>query len=367
MKYKWKLMLIIPLVAILAFGVFKAGAKIAGDKDNGKTAGENNVQTVMVKETTKVKMENVMRYTGTLEAVNSASISAKVAGRVSRVAVDNGDSVGAGHGLVYLENTEYQNALSASRAAHQKAQAGLETARSNYNRFKELHTQGAVSSKDFEDVTTALTLAEADVSSASAAVSNAEESLRNSAITSPIGGVVANRNVTVGQVLSPGVPLLTVADISSVYVVVNVEQENISLIKPGMRAGVTVDAYPGQTFTGVVDIINPVASKSARVFETKIKISNKERLLKPGMFAKVEIKTGGDKEVVAVPRDALTDKEGLYFVFVAGEGKAERRQVEIGQMIDQQVEIKSGLNPGQRIIVTNVNKLKDQDLIKIAH
>ncbi|KJS16659.1 MAG: RND transporter [Peptococcaceae bacterium BRH_c4b] len=365
MKSKWKLLLIIPVVAIIALGVYRAGAKITADKDKLKLAGENNVQTVLVKEATKEKMENFIQYTGTLEAVNEASISAKVAGRVSRVAVDNGDSVAAGHGLVYLENTEYQNALNTCRAAQQKAQAGLVTARSNYNRFKELHSQGAVSDKDFEDISTALTVAEADVSSATAAVSNAEESLRNSTIASPIGGVVANRNVNVGQVLSPGVQLMTVADISSVYVVVNVEQEKISQVRPGMQAAVSMDGYPGKTFNGVVNIINPIASKSARVFETKIKISNKDRLLKPGMFAKVEIKTSGEKEVVAVPRDALTDKQGLYFVFLAGDGKAERHQVEIGQIIGQLVEIKSGLNPGQKIIVTNVNKLKDQDSIRI--
>jgi RND family efflux transporter MFP subunit len=366
MKSKWKLLLIIPVVVIIAFGVYRAGAKITADKNKDKPVEENNLQTVMVKEATKEKMENVLQFTGTMEAVNEASISSKVAGRVSRVAVNNGDSVTAGHGLVYLENTEYQNGLSASRAALQKALAGLETARANYDRFKELHTQSAVSNKDFEDVTTALTLAEADVSSASSSVANAEESLRNTTITSPIGGMVANRNVTVGQVLSAGVVLMTVADISSVYVVVNVGQKDISSLRPGMQATVTLDGYPGRTFAGVVDIINPVASKSARVFETKIRINNKDRLLKPGMFAKAEVKVGGEKEVVAVPRDALTDREGLYFVFLAGDGKAERHQVEIGQIIGQLVEIKSGLNPGQKIVVTNVNKLKDQDSIRIA-
>lgn len=366
MKNKWKLLLIIPIAAVLAFGILKVGGKLAKDKSMENEQTESVFQTVVVEEATKTKMENTLSLTGTLEAFDEAPVSAKVAGRVSRVAVDNGDRVSAGQALVILEHTEYQNALASNQAALQKTEAVLTTARSDYNRFSELHKQGAVSNKDFEDVASALEVAEADVNSAAAAASIAEENLRNATIRAPLGGVVANRNVTVGQVLSQGVTLLTVADISSVYAVVNIEQENIAQVKPGLKASVTLDSYLGKTFAGVVDIINPIASKSSRVFETKIKINNKDGALKPGMFAKVEIKTGGVEEVATVPRDALTSSEGLYFVFIASDGKAVRRQVQIGRMIDQLVEVKSGIEHGQRVIVSNVNKLKDQDSIKIA-
>ncbi|GBF35250.1 Co/Zn/Cd efflux system membrane fusion protein [Desulfocucumis palustris] len=366
MKYKWKLLLIIPVAAVVVFGLLKAGGNLAGGKDADKDTVNNAVQTVVVKEVTRAKMENVMSLTGTLEALHEASVSSKVAGRVSRVAVENGHRVSPGQSLVFLEYTEYRNALSSNQALLQKANAALLTARSNHDRFSELHKQGAVSDKDFEDISTALALAEADVSSAEAAVSNAEENLRNATINAPLGGVVADRNVNVGQVVSPGMQLMTISDISSVYAVVNIEQAKIAQIKPGLKAVITLDAYPGKTFEGVVDIINPVASKSARVFETKIKINNRDGLLKPGMFAKADIKIGGAEEVAAVSRDALTDREGLYFVFMARDGKAVRQQVQIGKMIDQLVEIKSGLAPGQKVIVTNVNKLKDQDSIKIA-
>lgn len=366
MKFKWKLMLAIPIVVILAFGLLKAGGNFAKGKGQDDGGTGNSVQTVVVKDVTKVKTENMLSLTGTLAPFDEAAISSKVGGRVSRVAVDNGSSVAAGSGLVYLENTEYKNALDINRAIQQKAQAGLAAARANYRRFSELHKQGAVSDRDFEDITTALALAEADVSSATAAVNSAEETLRNTTISSPIGGVIADRGVKIGQVISPGVPLMKVADISSVFAVVNIAQEDIPQIKPGLKASVTLESHPGRTFEGVVEIVNPVGSESARVFETKIRVNNKDRSLKPGMFAKVTIKTGGQEEVIAVSKDALTDREGLYFVFLAQDGKAERKQVQIGRIIDQLVEIKGGLTPGQRVIITNVNKLKDQDLIKIT-
>jgi len=362
-KLKWKLWLI-PLAALLAFGLLKGG-DIWGQK-KGEELPPVHVQTVSVEEVAKVKKENTLSLTGTLEAFSDATVSAKVPGRVSGVLVENGAAVAAGQPLVSLESTEFENQLAINRATLQKAEANLSSVRTNHVRFKELYAGGAVSKKEFEDLETALKVAEADVASAEAAVANAGDSLSNTTIASPLNGVVADRNVTPGQVVSPGVPLMTVKDLSSVYVLVNIEQKDLAVIKPGLRANVTVDTYGDRKFTGVVEIINPVAEESARVFKTKIRVDNPGRLLKPGMFAKVEIKTGEAEEVLAVPMNALVDKQGMYFVFVAEGDTARRRQVEIGRVIDQRVEIKSGLDPGQRVVVTNVNKLKDQDKINIA-
>lgn len=362
MKYKWKLWLV-PLVAVLAFGVFKVG-DIWGQKK--ETSPEAPVQTVITKEVARVKTENTLNFTGSIEAVEETVISAKVAGRVSQVMVENGAAVTAGQPLVLLENQEYANALAINRAALKKAEANLANTRANFQRFKELYEGKAISQKDFETAETGFNVAEADYHSAAAAVDNAAESMRNTSINSPLNGVVAGRNVNVGQVLSPGVPLMSVKDISSVYVLVNVEQKDLAKITSGQKAKVTVDTYVDRKFDGVVEIMNPAANKAARVFETKIKVDNQERLLKPGMFGKVEIKTGEAQEVLVVPQEALTGKQGMYFVFLAEGDKVKRQQVEIGQVIDQLVEIKSGLSVGQKVVVTNVNKLKDQDRVKIA-
>ncbi|MCL6639335.1 MAG: efflux RND transporter periplasmic adaptor subunit [Firmicutes bacterium] len=363
MRSKWKLWLV-PLAAVLVLGLWK-GPSIWG-KDRAPAVQPAVVQTVRAEETQTVKKENVLSFTGDVRALNETVISAKMAGKVSRVAVENGDAVSAGQGLVYLEDAEVTNQLLMNQAALEKAQANLAAVRANYERFKDLYRGGVIAKKDFDDVETALKVAEADAGSAAAAVANARESLRNTVITSPFDGVAANRNVSAGQVLSPGVALMSVLDISSVYVVVNVEQKDLAVVKPGLEAAVTVDTYPGRKFTGVVEIINPSANKTARVFETKIRVPNGEQLLKPGMFARVEIKTGEAEDVLAVPQSALTGKQGMYFVFLLEGDRAVRRQVEAGQVIDRLVEIKSGLAAGQKVIVTNVNKLKDQDTVRIA-
>jgi len=258
------------------------------------------------------------------------------------------------------------NLLSINQALLKKAEANLTAVKANYERFKQLYQSAVVAKKDFEDVETALKVAEAEAASAAASVANAQESLRNAIVVSPLNGVVLNRTVTAGQVVSPGAPLMAVQDVSSVYAMVNVEQKDLAKIKPGLPAEVTLDTYGGLKFDGVVEIVSPAANKAARVFETKIRIGNGENLLKPGMFVRVEIKTGAAEEVPAVPQNALTSKQGLFYVFLAENGRVKRQQVEIGQVIDQLVEIKSGLPAGQKVIITNVNKLKDQDRVEIA-
>lgn len=362
---KWKKWLWIPVMLVLAFGLFKINDYLKKDKQVN-TSSDLSTQMVEAKEAVKVMKEETLSYTGTIEAVDEAVVSAKIAGRVSQVNVENGDAVAAGATLVSLESQEYINAVTINRALLQKAEVNLSTVKANYQRNKTLYESGAVSKKDFEDIEVSLKLAEAEVSSTTASLSNAEESLRNCTVNSLIGGVVADRNVSTGQVLSPGAQIMLVKNISSVYMVISVEQKDLASITRGMDAVVTLDSFPGRKFTGTVEIINPSANKSARVFETKIRIHNNDNLLKPGMFAKVELKTGKAGEILAVPQNALTGKEGMFFVFTAEGDKANRRQVEIGQVVDQLVEIKSGLTAGQKVVITNVNKLKDQDSIRIS-
>lgn len=362
MLNKWKLWLLAPLLVILAFGVFKSGAW-----QKSEAIQETPAQVVVTQQVAKVKLEKSLALTGDVQAGREAVINPEVAGKVLQVAVENGDAVTAGQTLIALENQTFAHTVAVNQATLQKAEAALSTAQANYRRFAELHKQGAVADKDFEDIQTALQVAEADVSSAKAALAMAQRALQDSTITSPINGLVADRQVNLGAMVSPqGDPLMTVQDISSVYVVVNIEQKDLASVRLGARAKVSVEAYGQQEFQGVVENINPVANQGARVFATKIKVANPEHLLKPGMFAKAQIKMGTAEDVVAVPQSALTSKQGMYFVFLPEGDRVKRQQVEIGQVIDQLVEIKSGLQENDQVVITNVNKLKDQDKVKIS-
>ena len=329
-----------------------------------------NVQTVNTQVVEKVAKDSAIDLTGNVDSIKRAVISAKVAGRVDQILVDNGAQVSNGQSLVLLESQDYHNGLDAGMANVNKAEAALQLIKQNYRRTKTLFEQGAVPQKDLDGMEASLRGAEADVASARAASALAEESLNNTNIISPINGLVANRNVNIGQIVAAGTPVMTVEDISAVYVLVNIDQNDLmNNIKVGAAADVWIDAasQTNQKLSGVIQNINPVANKSSRVFEIKIRVENPDKVLKPGVFAHVSIKTGQSEEVMAVPQNALTSNKGLYFVFIAYGDVVERQQVVIGSMIGQMVEIKSGLSPGQIVVISNVNKLKDQDRIQIAN
>jgi membrane fusion protein (multidrug efflux system) len=364
-KSNWKVW----LAAVAAIVIVLVLARVLMNRNTKQSAGPARTQAVVAQTVVKVKKQPVLALTGSIEAMQEAVVSAEVTGRVTSVPVNNGDTVSSGQPLVLLEDSAYRDALATSQANLAKAQATLESTRDGYQRQKSLFDAGALSASDFEGIKTSLALAEADADSAAASVDSDREALQETTICSPISGVAADLGVEVGEFLTPGVPpatsLLDVEDISSVYAVVSIEQDDVGAVSPGQAAKVTVDAYGDRVFNGTVEIINPVADSSTRAFEAKIRLANSDHLLRPGMFIKVEIDTGAPVDVVAAPQNAVVSTDGLNYVFLVDGDRVKRQQVQVGQVIGQSVEIVSGLAEGQLVVLTDVDTLNDGDRVTI--
>ena len=304
--------------------------------------------------------------TGSLEGQTSAAISAKISGRIQAVLVEDGQKVVAGQPLVRLESTELANSVRIANDSVNKAQANFDNAKADYDRYYTLFEKNAVSKQQLDSIETKLKIAQAELSSASANLGNANQQFGNSEIIAPVAGVIANKAATVGQVVGAGAALMNVENIDSLYAVVNIEQKNLAMVQTGSRATIVVDTYPDKTFTGVVETVNPVAGSASRMFRTKIKLDNTEDLLKPGMFIKVELATGVEAQVLTVPQSAVFQKQGLYYVYITENNKAVRRQVEVGELHENRIEIKKGLDAGQPVIINNVTILKDGDPVQVA-
>ncbi len=358
---KWKLWLIL-LVVILTLG----GLIVKQMQDQSSLQqADAGVQSVRTAQAEMVTRQSNLNVSGTIDAVEKVLVSARVAGVVEALHVDDGDSIRAGQTLVQIDDQPYANLVETGKAALRQAQTKLESTRSTYDRLKQLHQAGAASDKDLEDIQAAVTVAEADVSQAQAQLNSYQTDLGNTRVASPISGLVANRNVYRGQMVSPGTPLMEVQNLAEVYVITSVGQSDLRQIKTGMEADVTVDAYPGQTFKGVLTSVNPAANPQARVFQCKIKVPNPDGLLRSGMFASAVLHTGEAINVLSIPEAALTSKQGQFYVFVPQDKVAKLVRVEIGAIFDGQLEIKQGLAEGQTVIISNVNKLKENDLIQI--
>lgn len=350
-------MLLMVVIAIFSSGVFSSGKAQQSEMEN-KVA-------VRVVETQLQNMLPKLMLNGSIEGETSATISAKLAGRIEQVLVQEGQQIKAGAPLVKLENIELANSVRTAQGAVTKAETNYNLAKADYRRYQELYAQGAVSQQQLEIAAAQLKTAQADLSSAAANKSSAEQQYGYGVITAPVSGVIINKTATVGQVVSPGVALMTVENLNQVYAVVNIEQKDLGKVKIGQKAEITVDAYPEKIFTGVLEIINPQAGTSNRMFRAKIKINNQDSALKTGMFVKVQLTTGQALPVLTVPSNAIIQKQGLYYVFTVEDNKAVRHQVEIGEVSGSSIVVKSGLQPGSPVIVSNINQLKDGDSVSV--
>ena len=351
------------LVALIGFLGYRIQNVLAKQKDLPLSIP---VQTVLVKEVGMVKKENALDLFGSIEALSKVSVSSKLPGKVSRVAVENGQWVVAGETLVVLEDLDYRTLLITSQETLHKAQLRLSDLQTDYALYQKLSAGGAMSEHDVEKAKLAVEVAQTDLNSAQAGVDNAQQSINNTVVTAPLTGVVTYRSVNLGQMVSPGVPLLTIQDISSVYATVNVKQADLPQVKEGMAVQVMPSEDEKRVLPGIVSLISPVANQAARVFEARVKIVNEDNLLKPGMFVKTRITLGTPVDVLAIPVYILSGKEDAYYIYVTEGNRARQRPVVIGETIGELIEIKTGLKSGEKVIVSNINKLKDQDQIAVV-
>lgn len=355
---------IIPVVLFIGlFLVFRSGAFSSGKAQLPVAASSVNVK---VAEAQLLNTVPSLMLNGSIEGETSAIVSAKLAGRIEQVMVKEGQHVNAGEALVKLESTEQRNSVRTAVDAVSKAQVNYDLAVSDYERYQTLYSQGATSQQTLDTAAAKTRIAQADLSSAMASQSNAEQQYGYGVITAPVDGVVANVTATVGQVVSPGAALMAVQDISQVYAVINIEQKDLAQVKVGQKAEVTVDTYANKVFEGIVELINPEAGTTNRMFRTKVKIDNRDGALKAGMFSKVQLATGEAVPTLTVPQGAVIQKQGIYYLFTVVNDKAMRHQVTIGNVTGEMIQIKSGLQVGEKLVITNVSQLKDGDTVKVV-
>jgi Cu(I)/Ag(I) efflux system membrane fusion protein len=150
----------------------------------------------------------------------------------------------------------------------------------------------------------------------------------------------------------PGEMLYQVADLSSVWVIADVFEQDIGLVKPGARAKVTINAYPGKVFDGAITYVYPMLKAETRTAQVRIELANSGQLLKPGMFAQVELGAAGSSNAVTVPVSAVIDSGVRRIVLVqAGEGRFEPREVKLGGRSDNFVEVLDGVKAGEQVVV----------------
>jgi membrane fusion protein (multidrug efflux system) len=360
---------LILLVAVLG-GVGVWHLTTSGSKGNSKKA---RIITVGVAQPLRQDYAVKLSYTADIKPYQQVNIFPRVNGYISRIHVEQGDLVKAGQLLVEIDHAEFTQQvaqaranLAAARANVVRQQATLANAKLALERAETLIKEQLVAQQQVDDAKAAYDVAQAQLEALRAQVQQAEVALQQAALNlewsylrAPFAGVIARRNQDVGTYFntfaasSPtGVAPLLLHDIHAVRIFIEVVEKDTPLVKVGAPAEVTTDAYPGRVFTGAVSRFVQALDPTTRTMTVEVELPNPERILKGGMFARVDLKVGTRPNAILIPWDALTRLEDRQYVYVVRDGKAVNVPVEVGGRLEALVEITKGLWGDEQVIIS---------------
>lgn len=306
--------------------LYKQGFVAAQDVDDARTA--RDVQTAAVE-------------------VAKGQLNAATAARDSAAAQEQS----AEQQLAIAKNKSHSD-IADARAKVDQARAALKMARAN-----------TAQEPAYQENLAAL---KADVAASQAALENARAQLANTIIRSPINGFVTERDMDPGAMATAGTPILGVQSVRQVWVTVPVPEEVSRSVYVGQPATVQLDALPGRTFAGKVLHVNAAADPTSRQFMVQIAVDNRQNLIKPGMFANVTMVTQRIHATV-VPREAVQQTDaGASVIVVNQDNVAQRRPVVLGASDAAGIAIKSGVQPGERVIVLSAAPVRDGQVVRIS-
>lgn len=345
-----------------------------GKSADGKTAPGAGRPPVAV-DTTKAApqdLEQSVEVVGTLTARSEVEVKSEYSGTVAEVYVTQWVRVKAGTPLARLDTREADAGVAGARAAALQAEVGARRAARELDRTVKLKEAGLATQQGLDEAKTVDEAAKAGVASAKAQLAMTEARLSKAVLRAPIDGVVAARNVNVGDYVenmgSPA-PMFRIVDNRVLELTASVPSARMSELKVGQPFAFTSDAYPGKEMSGRVSFINPAADESSRTVKVKAEILNADESLKAGLFVKGRIVTGKRTGVLVVPRSALVSWDTatrVAGVFVVEGGVVKRVAVETGASAGEGVEIVKGLAGGQEVVTRGGFSLLDGDRVKSA-
>ncbi len=381
------------------------------------TGAVASAQKVVVQEAGQSDLKKARMAVGRVMGDTESAVMSKIAGRAVKVLADIGQEVKAGEPLVILDDKDYTVALNQAEATLrgaqarladaqngtraqqfaqiaeklQSAKAALDNAKSNLDRVQALFDQGAVPQSQLDAAKLAHTQAQsayqqvlqeqslakegatketleslrAAVQQAQAAVDLARLNKENTVITAPISGKIATQNIHVGETVAPGVPLLTI--VSRVPVVeAYIPEDTINSIKVGQTLKVRIGQVSSEPFDAKVLAISPISNPTSKEYPIKLGLPGDPNQWKSGMYAEVTLPEQ-KRDTIVVPFDAIVKQGNQRLVMVTDGKKAIARPVVTGTSDGSNVEILSGLTPGDKVIIVGQDQVKDGDPVQIYY
>lgn len=347
--------------------------------------------------------------TGDILPFMQVEIISKIPGHLERLLVNLGDQVREGQTLAVVDRAELQQRIREIEARVAKARARLnelqtgmrpeeirqaeegarqarsrfENAKAQLDRSRELYRQGLLSRRDMDDAENAYTVseaqsiaadnqlkmmregartevrqvAEAELRENQALLGQERVRLQHTTITAPFSGQISKRYVDPGAFVTTSTPIVTLAHSDTVKVLISVPEKDVPLVRRGGNARIVADAYPNRSFTGEVVRLSSGLDLASRTLQAEVHIPNREHLLKPGMFARIELVLQ-ERPGLLVPAEAVLQEGSRQYLFLVEERKAVQREVATGLLQETRIEIARGLQGGEDVVIAGQHRLK---------
>lgn len=368
-----------------------------GTEAKGRSEGDPP-RKVKVQKVKRDEIHRAVEIVGTLAAWDEVTVSSEAEGKVGRILADLGDRVSGGQVLVELDREKLQYGLDQQKAALnralarygvneagqalppiestpevKKAEAELAQAEQSWKRADELYRRSLLPKQQLDDAEAKYRTAKAgydsaiqngknlraDIDASEASVHLAERQLRDASIRAPFDGYVQKRLVSMGQFVRVQTSIMSVVKVNPLKVTAEVPERMAPWIKVGQKVELQVDAYPDRAIRGTIIRISPAVNQQTRAFPLEAEVPNGEGLLKPGTFARVHITSDKVDTILTVPAVALQYRYGVNRVFLVKGDRLVSREVKLGDRLGDRVEIVAGVDAGDPVAVSDVEKLAD--------
>ncbi len=332
--------------------------------NNGAGPRVENAVQVDVDTVRTGRMVETREAVGTVKALQSIIVTAKVSGVIEAIDFQEGQMVKVGDILIRMDSDERRADKEKAQAELSRAMAQRDEIAVKLERATTLQKSGSGAGAQVEDLAAQVKTLDGAIASARAAIKAAEARLEDSFVRAPFSGRIGTRNVSLGAYLSPGTQITTLDDLSVAQLDFAVPENLLDRLHIGQVVHATAAAYKGRVFTGAVQIIDTRIDPVTRAVRLTANFANADEALKGGMFLSVTLEVSNNDNATVVPEEAIVNEGMRHIVFVVNkEKRAERRVIIIGQRQRGLAEVLSGLTPGEVFVLRGVQRVRPDSLL----